>query len=342
MALNSRKIINTLCKVVLPFLFGGAILWWMYREIDGEELKHVLSREMDWTWMLLSMPFGILAQLFRGLRWRQLLVPMGERPRRFTCVNAVFLSYAGSLVVPRVGEVLRCGVLRRYEGTSFARSLGTVVAERVVDMLLILLIALVAVGIQLRVFHTFFEHTGMGVSMLLGRFSATGYWVTALCLLVTLVFIAMMMRRLAVFSKIKGVLRNLWEGICSLKQVQNLSLFWIYTLAIWGSYYLHFYLTFRCFGETASLGAVVALVAFVVGSFAVLVPTPNGAGPWHFAVKTVLVLYGVTEAAAVIFVLVVHTLQTLLVLALGLYALLALQCTRPRPVEMQEHADGDK
>lgn len=303
----------------------------MYRGFDWDALESVLTRDMDWTWMALSMPFGVAAQLLRGLRWRQMLEPLGERPRRMTCIHSVFLSYASSLVVPRVGEVLRCGVLRRYEGTSFTKSIGTVVAERVVDMVLVLLIAAIVGGMQFGFFFTFFERTGMGLSAFCGRFSATGYRVAACCLVVALAFACVLMRRLALFSRMKGGLLNLWEGVCSLRRLRSPWIFGVYSLAIWLAYYLHFYLTFRCFEETASLGAMAAWVAFVVGSFAVLVPTPNGAGPWHFAVKTVLVLYGVAEAPAVMFVLVVHTLQTLLVLLLGIYGLLGLQWTRPRP-----------
>ncbi len=311
----------------------------MYRGFDWEALKSVLARDMDWTWMALSMPFGVTAQLFRGLRWRQMLEPLGESPRRTTCVHSIFLSYASSLVVPRVGEVLRCGVLRRYEGTSFTKSIGTVVAERVVDMVLVLLIAFVVGGMQFGFFFTFFERTGMGLSALCGRFSVAGCWVAACCAVVASAFACVLVRRLALFSKMKGGLLNLWEGVCSLRRLRSPWGFGAYSLAIWLSYYLHFYLTFRCFEETASLGAMVAWVAFVVGSFAVLVPTPNGAGPWHFAVKTVLVLYGVAEAPAVMFVLVVHTLQTLLVLLLGLYGLLGLQWTRPRPVDGGDAGD---
>jgi hypothetical protein len=100
-------------------------------------------------------------------------------------------------------------------------------------------------------------------------------------------------------------------------------------VGIWVSYYLHFYLAFFCFDFTAGVGALAAWVAFVVGCFAVLVPTPNGAGPWHFAVKTVLVLYGVGETDAALFVLIVHTLQTLLIVVLGLEAMAALAFTPP-------------
>ena len=106
----------------------------------------------------------------------------------------------------------------------------------------------------------------------------------------------------------------------SLHKVRNVPLFIIFTIGIWVSYFLHYYLTFFCFGFTADLGIACALVTFVVGSIAVLVPTPNGAGPWHFAVKTMLILYGVAESDALYFVLIVHTVQTILVILLGVWA----------------------
>ena len=96
------------------------------------------------------------------------------------------------------------------------------------------------------------------------------------------------------------------------------------------SYFLHYYLTFFCFSATSSLSLSCALVTFIVGSIAVIVPTPNGAGPWHFAVKTMLILYGVGETDALYFVLIVHTVQTFLVILLGLYAWIALAFTKRR------------
>lgn len=116
----------------------------------------------------------------------------------------------------------------------------------------------------------------------------------------------------------------------SLKQVKNIPLFLFYSIAIWASYFLHYYLTFFCFDFTASLGAMCALVTFIVGSIAVIVPTPNGAGPWHFAVKTMLILYGVADINALYFVLIVHTVQTLLVVALGIYSWVALSLTNSK------------
>lgn len=317
-------------KIGVPLFLAAGILWWMYRGIRWEELVDALSQKMSWTWMLLSLPFGILAQVLRAVRWRQVLAPAGEKPRLSTCVHAVFLSYASSLVVPRVGEVLRCGVLKRYEGTNFTCLVGTVVTERIIDTLLILVLSLLTFLTQIPVFLDFFQQTGVSMGGLLGQFSLAGWIVTAVCGLLALVCIVLVSRRFRILSRTTSVLSDLKNGLLSVREVENPLLFIVYSVGIWVSYFLHFYLTFFCFDFTAGLGLLAALVAFVVGTFAVLVPTPNGAGSWHFAVKTVLVLYGVGQTDAALFVLIVHTLQTLLVALLGVWSSVALAMRKSR------------
>jgi len=257
--------------------------------------------------------------------WRkQVLLPLGERPRLRNCVNAVFFSYFSSLLIPRAGEVLRCGVLNRYEGTNFSKAVGSVVTERMVDMSMVFLFSVITVLSQLPFFMRFLSETGLSLSGFLSGFTTTGWIVTCICLGAILVLGYVLLRRFNFLSGTKNVLTDFRDGMLSVRKVENPFLFLLYSVGIWVSYYLHFYLTFQCFDFTANLGAVAALVAFVVGCFAVLVPTPNGAGPWHFAVKTVLVLYGVGEVDAAIFVLIVHTVQTLLIVLLGLYAVVVM------------------
>lgn len=325
-----RQTSANIIKVLSPLLLGGLILYWMYRDFDFHSIEDVLFHKMDWTWMLLSFPFGILAQMFRGWRWKQTLAPLGEKPRTSTSIHAVFLSYAASLIIPRIGEFTRCGVLKKYDKTSFSKALGTVVTERAIDTLLMLTVTGVTLVFQMGIFDTFFVRTGTSMDSILGRFSTTGYLVTAVCAISVLLLMHVMLRRLSIYNKVKATLGGIKEGIISLKDVNNIPLFCFYTLGIWVSYFLHYYLTFFCFDFTSNLGLGCALVTFVVGSIAVIVPTPNGAGPWHFAVKTMLILYGVSDTNALYFVLIVHTIQTMLVIALGIYAWCALSFTKTR------------
>lgn len=327
MSKTGKNIVNVAGSLVL----GGAILYWMYRGFDFGRVREVLLHEMSWTWMLLSFPFGVLAQAFRGWRWRQTLEPLGEVSRASVRVHSIFLSYAASLLIPRVGEFARCGVLKQKDDVSFPKALGTVVTERAIDSLLVLLIAGLTFVTQFRVFMTFFKKTGTSLDAILHRFTTAGWVVTAICLGAIGVLGWFLLRRLAIYNKVKDVFLGIWQGVMSLKNVKNIPLFVFYTLAIWGSYFLHYYLTFFCFDATAGLGMSCALVTFIVGSIAVIVPTPNGAGPWHFAVKTMLILYGVQENDALYFVLIVHSVQTLLVVLLGIYAWIALSLTSAKP-----------
>lgn len=304
---------------MLPFVLGLGILWWMYRGTNWSDFGHYVLHEMNWWWMLLSLAFGILPQMARAWRWKMALEPLGEHPRRTSCTDAIFMSYAASLVIPRVGEVTRCGTLKTSDGVSFTKSLGTVVTERLVDSLLMLLFTGIAFLLQLPMFLRFLKETNTNIGDLLYRFTGTGYIVTFICLVAALIAGFVAIRRFSFFKKGRDMLRDMWEGVLSLRKVRNLPLYLFYSVLIWVGYFLHFYIAFFCFDFTAHLSIGAAFLIFCVGTFAVLVPTPNGAGPWHFAVKTMLVLYGVAETQAIMFALTVHTIQTALVVLLGAF-----------------------
>ena len=325
---------SNLLKIVMPLTLGGAILYWMYRDFDFQMVRHVMLHEMNWTWMLLSFPFGILAQAMRGWRWKQTLDPIGEHPRHSTAVNAVFLSYAVSLVIPRIGEFTRCGVLKRWEGISFSKALGTVVTERAVDTLIVMFYSGLILLVEMSVFGTFFRKTGTSLDHILSSFSLTGYLVTAICGVAALVLLHLLLKNLSIYNKVKTTLGGIWEGVLSLRGIKNLPLYLFFSVGIWVCYFLHYYLTFFCFDFTEDLGLGCALVSFVVANFAVIVPTPNGAGPWHFAIKTMLILYGVADEQALYFVLIVHSVQTMLVIALGVWAWARLAFTPKRKAEV--------
>lgn len=304
---------------MLPFVLGLGILWWMYRGTDWSDFGHYVLHEMNWWWMLVSLAFGILPQMARAWRWKMALEPLGEHPRRTSCTDAIFMSYAASLVIPRVGEVTRCGTLKTSDGVSFTKSLGTVVTERLVDSLLMLLFTGIAFLLQLPMFLRFLKETNTNIGDLLYRFTGTGYIVTFICLVAALIAGFVAIRRFSFFKKGRDMLRDMWEGVLSLRKVRNLPLYLFYSVLIWVGYFLHFYIAFFSFDFTSHLSIGAAFLIFCVGTFAVLVPTPNGAGPWHFAVKTMLVLYGVAETQAIMFALTVHTIQTALVVLLGAF-----------------------
>ena len=322
--LRMKKLLKKTLRLILPILLSGFILFWVYRGFDFEKAGEVLRHDTNWGWMLFSLIFGVFAQVFRGWRWRQTLEPLGGFPKRSDCVNAIFISYAASLVVPRLGEVSRCGVLAKYDDVSFTKSLGTVVTERLVDSLTILLIAGVTFLLQMPVFITFLEQTGTKIPSFVHLLTSVWFYIVLFCIIGVCILLYYLRKTLFFYERVKGVVLNVWEGVMSLKNVRNIPLFILYTFLIWACYFFHFYFTFYCFSFTADLGLMAALVMFVGGTFAVIVPTPNGAGPWHFAVISMMMLYGVNVTDAGIFALIVHGIQTFLVALLGVYGLAVL------------------
>ena len=321
-----KNYLKSLLKILLPLALGGGILWWTYRDFDFSVLNKALFAQMSIGWLFFSLIFEVLSHVFRGLRWKQVLEPLGEHPRANTCINAIFFSYAISLLIPRSGEVARCGILKRYDGVSFTKSLGTVVTERVVDMVCVALIALIVMALQFDVIYTFFSEKGkvMDEAALSDASSNLLPWL--MIGIVICVIGYYLLRRMKFADKVKDFFRNLWEGICSVRRVKNIPLFLFYSIAIWGCYILQFYITFFAFPFTADLGFKAGLAVFITTSFAVLIPTPNGAGPWHYVViSTLTLIYGVGEPEAGVFALIVHGLQTAALIILGVYSLIALR-----------------
>ena len=322
-----KKIFKKILQVVFPLLLGAFILIWVYRDFNFQRVGEVLVNGMNYGWIALSLVFGVFANLFRGWRWKLALEPLGEYPKTANCVYAIFISYASNLVIPRVGEVTRCGVLSKYDGVSFSKSLGTVVSERMIDTLCVGLITGAVLLMQMPVFADFFAETGTNVGKYAEVLTSAHFYLIILCVLAILVLVFFLVRNIALFAKLKGIIQNVWQGIVALKDIRQIPLYLFYTLGIWGCYFLEFYLAFYAFGFSAHLGITAGMVMFVVGTLAVVVPTPNGAGPWHFAVMTMMMLYGVGKEDAGIFALLVHGIQTFLLILLGIYGLSALPFT---------------
>lgn len=331
-----KKLINKVFQVAFPLMLGAAILVWTYHGFDFRRVCEVMDGGMNYGWMLFSLVFGVFGHLFRGWRWNLALAPLGEYPKRSNSVYAIFVAYAVNLILPRVGEVSRCGVLAKYDNVSFSKSLGTVVSERLVDSVCVLLITAGTLLLQTGVFARFFRITGTDGAFFLHLFSSTNFYITLVCIAAALILLCWLVRNLTIFTKVRGMLKNVWLGCLSIRNVKHPFLYILYTIAIWACYFLHFYLTFYCFDFSAGLGWSAGMVLFVVGSIAVIVPTPNGAGPWHFAVITMMMMYGVSKEDAGIFALLVHGIQTFLLILLGIYGLVALPLTNKNKTKTYE------
>lgn len=317
-----KKILNNIIKTLLPLLLGVFILYWVYKDFDFSKLIEGL-KEMNWWWFSLSVVFIVLSHAIRGWRWKLALSPLGYNPRNTTCVDSIFIAYGANLVIPRIGEISRCVVLDRYEKVPFVHSLGTVVTERIVDSIMVATMTVSAILLQWNIFYTFFNEANSHAD---GTTSpSTGLTIAVISSVAIVVLLFLLLRKTLLWGKLKSFIARFWEGMTTLARMKNLKLFILETVGIWFCYFMQFYLCFFCFPFSNELSMSAAFLMFVGGSIAVIVPTPNGAGPWHFVVASLMILYGVGESDAQMFALIVHSLQTLVVAILGIYAWLRLQ-----------------
>lgn len=312
-------------KIALPLLVAGGLLYWMYRDFDFAEAKHILLHETNVWWLLASLIPITLSHVIRGLRWLLTLAPLGYRPKVGDSVDSIFVAYAANVLVPRVGEVSRCAVLTKYDRIPFSKALGTLVAERLIDMLLVAVFVCVMLLTQFDVFMSLFATTGTsGISLGSLLVSPKTYIVIA-AIVAGAALLWLWLKNTTLYAKMKQLVRGFVDGLMSLRTMQHKGLFVLYTLGIWVGYFLEFYIAFFCFPFTANLSVAQGLVIFAAISLAIIIPTPNGAGPWHFVVISMMTLYGVSHADASSFALIVHTFQTLGVIMLGVYGWVALQ-----------------
>ena len=325
--MDFKSILRTFVKVVLPLGFGFLLLWWLFREMDLTEIWNVIRHGVRYDIILFSLLFGLFANIVRGLRWGLLIETLGVRFKRSNAVNAVLGNYAVNLVLPRVGEVWRCGIVAKYDKISFSKLLGTLLIDRVSDTIMVGTITLFIFIFNLDFFISFFAKN----PALLEGFHAmlNSIWIYALVIgLAIMVWLVLKyMSHFMLVRKAKELLLNVWAGMKSIWLMDKKWLFLVQTLLIWSGYFCYFYITFYAFDFTRELGIGVGLIAFTMSSIGVAVPVQGGIGPWHFMVIATLVCFGVNENDAAAFALVVHTVQTVWTGLCGLGGIVALPLT---------------
>lgn len=322
--MDFKKTLSTSFKVILPLAFGCLLLWFLYSKMDLSEIWHVIKEGVRYDIILVSLLFGLLANIVRGLRWGLLIGSLGERFKMSNAIYAVLGNYAVNLVLPRVGEVWRCGVVSKYDKIPFSKLFGTLLIDRVSDTIMVGLITLFIFIFNLSFFKNFFARNPELMEGFRSMFNSLWIYVIVIAIIVGIWFILTFMKRFTLVQKARNMLLNVWEGIKSVWLMEHKFRFILYTLMIWGGYFLYFYITFYAFGFTRDLGIVVGLIAFTMSSIGVAVPVQGGIGPWHFMVIATLVCFGVNENDAAAFALVVHMVQTVWTGLCGLFGIVAL------------------
>lgn len=335
--MDFKSIFRTILKIVLPLAFGCLLLWFLYRKMDVSEIWRVVREGVRYDIILFSLLFGLFANIVRGFRWGLLIGSLGERFKMSNMVYAVLGNYAVNLVLPRVGEVWRCGVITKYDKISFSKLLGTLFIDRVSDTVMVGMITLCIFIFNIGFFTNFFAKNPELLDGFRSMFNSMWIYVSAVIFIALIWFVFTYMSKFTLVQKAKGLLRNIWEGMKSIWLLEHKVRFLVETFLIWGGYFCYFYITFYAFDFTKDLGVVVGLITFTMSSIGVAVPVQGGIGPWHFMVIATLVCFGVNENDAAAFALVVHTVQTVWTGLCGLFGIVALPITNRAAREVAAH-----
>lgn len=319
-----KKRILKVAQVLFFFAVGAIIFWLIYKDQDIEMIKSVLKNDVNYFWVWVSLFIGILSHISRAVRWNLLIEPMGSKPGLLNTFSSVMVGYIMNLVIPRMGEVTRCAVLSRYEKISFAKLVGTVVTERIIDVIMLLLFTLVVAftqfGYMLGLLQKNPEIKHKVVAM-----TTSPYLIgIVLISLVFLIFFWKKIKNTRLYNKIGRTVDHLKEGLISFRYVKKKGALIFHSFFIWIMYYLMMYIAFFAFDFTSHLSPLAGLTTFVMGSFGMLAPVQGGLGTWHFMVKESLGLYGVPNEQGIIFAFVAHTTMNLMVILIGLFALMSL------------------
>lgn len=312
------KSLKKFLKIFVPIAFGLFLVWYSYNATSPEERRqiiHYISNASPF-WVTASIVLGILSHVSRAVRWNYLLEPMGYHPKIINNIFIVLISYFANLGIPRSGEILRATALTTYEKVPFEKGFGTIVTERVLDLLMLLLIIMVTLVLQTDIILAFLEEKGIN---LVGAFGILFVGIVGLFLATSII----KKSKSALAQKLKAFLSGLLDGVLSVFKMKRKWPFILHTLFIWVAYVGMFWVIKHTVAETASLSLSELLVAFVAGAFA-MSTTNGGIGLYPIAVSAALGIFGISSVSGDAFGWIMWIAQTLMVVVFGTISFIVL------------------
>lgn len=311
----NNKTSKTLWYVAFLAL-GVALLWFSFRNIDLAQLWTDI-KGANYTWMLLSLVCLAVSLFFRALRWNIQIEALGYKTRASSTYGAVLIAYLANCIFPRLGEVARCGVLKRKENIPFDKTFGSVISERIIDLLVLFGLAFLVIVFQWKLLGSLI--TSWMVPLLNKLINNV-----LLGIVVVLAGIACIVLLIKIIKRNKEI-ASLWHGfIDGIKSVVTMRKKWrfvLYTLGVWGFYVIMTWLPFYMLPETSHLGLVEAITLLGIATLGVVAPVPGGIGTYHFIAITLLSgFYGISEQVAGSFAAINHGSQMIFYLITGIIA----------------------
>ncbi|WP_232065246.1 lysylphosphatidylglycerol synthase transmembrane domain-containing protein [Rhodocytophaga rosea] len=315
--------ILTFFKYALPLVVAFLLLkFYVFEQISLADMVQEF-RQANYNWVVLSGVMLLLAHMSRAHRWNLLMQPLGYRPGLFQTFLAVMVGYFANLILPRMGEVTRCGILQRMERVPLHTSFGTVVAERIFDVIMLLLLLSLNFILEFNRLSTFFMDFFSSKFSSLGNLSQNVYIIfTCIIILGLFVLIALYKYRsrftkLAFFAKIRTFVKGMLEGVLSVRKLDRKWDFALQTILIWIFYYGASYSLTFALPDTPRLTMLAGLTILMMGGLGMAAPVQGGTGPFHILVSSALLLYGWNQEDGLVLATFIWASQTLLTLAVG-------------------------
>ena len=340
-----KNIIRNIIFIIVSFTIGFTILYYIYNNYNAAYLEqcqqdgiplsdcNLLQKLKDdfWSanifWIIMTLSCFTLSNVSRAMRWNLLLKPLGYQPKLYNSFIAVVITYFVNLFIPRMGEVARAAALKKAEDVPVEKAMGTIVIGRIMDVIMLLLFIGLAFLLEYDTLWTWLNEN-MGDKDGGGLFSnpyvlgAMGFGV--LGLIVFFIFRKKIMQT-AIYKKVINIVLGFWEGLQSVRKLEQPGMFIFHTIFIWAMYFLMNYLCFFAFEPTANLSPVVGLMVFVFGAFGIVIPSPGGMGTYHWLVIAALGIYGINQYDAFSFAnIAFFSIQIFCNITIGIIAIILL------------------
>lgn len=320
MKLNLKTVFQYLVSLVL----GGVMFWWLYHDKDYKEL-YASFKNINFFWVAMSAVAALVSHWARAYRWHIALKPFGFRINTFRALLAVFVGYFANSFVPRIGEFVRSGILKRTDDTPVDLSFGAIIAERAIDIVILMVLTSGVFLLEFDKIGSFvldkLSHTSDSMMLKIGILLMVGF--AGLLLLLVLYRHRSRFKQNFIFNKLKDFALGIKKGVLSILELSNYDR-WRYlalTLTIWVMYFFMTYFFFFSLPETAGLGFRCALTTLIMASIGMAIPTPGGMGSYHIFVAFSLSVYGLDKSFGEDFALLMHTTQSLILIVLGALSL---------------------
>ncbi|WP_299366014.1 lysylphosphatidylglycerol synthase transmembrane domain-containing protein [Winogradskyella sp.] len=298
---------KSILKVVLPLLLGIALVWYSLSQISVSKLVEYF-KDANYFWVFLGTSLGILSHTSRAYRWLFMAEPLGYKPKFTNSFMAVYSAYLINLTIPRAGEVARASILANYENVPFEKGFGTIVAERVADTIMLLLI----IGVALIVKFDFIYDD------LMKKFNPSSLIImmTALLIVVSGVYFFIKKSASKFALKVRNFINGLIEGALSIFKMKKKWAFIFHTVFIWVMYVLMFYVTTKALPELSGISIGAVLIGFILASFSIAA-TNGGIGSFPEAIVIAFLLFNMPEDPSRAFGWIMWSTQTLVIIILG-------------------------